>query len=315
MKDALCSAVLSMATLRIFLSNVAERGIQTEVFFMKKFVSFIASAFLCLATAFGFTACGGNDGDGKAVLKVGMECAYQPYNWTQFDKANGAVSIKGKTGQYANGYDVKIAKMIAEELDMKLEIHAYEWGSLVPAVESGALDFIIAGMSPTAERKEKIDFSDAYYESNLVLVVRKDGAYASADSIDDFAGAKITAQGGTFHDTVIDQISGVSHQEPMVDFPTMITALKSKTIDGYIAEEPGAIADCNGNSEFTYIHLVNNTESGFAIEDLSNVTLAVGLKKNSDLLTKINTIIAGITVEQRQTLMNEAITQAAALGL
>ena len=283
---------------------------------MKKFISFIVAALMSVATVFGLVACGeGNDGDTRPVLKVGMECAYQPYNWTQFDKSNGAVAIKGKTGQYANGYDVKIAKMIADELDMKLEIHAYEWESLVPAVQSGALDFIIAGMSPTAERKEKIDFSEPYYESNLVIVVRKDGAFANATSLADLSGAKITAQSATFHETVISQIAGVSAQPSMEDFPTMITALKSKTIDGYIAEQPGAIADCNGNSDFKYLPLVNNTEFGFTVADLSNVTLAVGLKKNSELLTKINTIIAGITVDQRQALMNEAITQAAALGL
>ena len=247
-------------------------------------------------------------------LVIGMECGYQPYNWTQFDKSNGAVAISGKPGQYANGYDVQMAKKIADALDMKLEIYAYEWDSLVPAVQAGTLDLIIAGMSPTDDRKLLVDFSDPYLTSNLVVVVRKDGAFANATSLADFANAKIVAQAGTFHDTVIDQIAGVQHLQAMDDFPTMISALKAKTIDGYIAEEPGAIADCQGNSEFKYISLVNN-QNGFAITDLTNVTIAVGVQKGSELLAKVNQAIAGISEATRLQLLEEAIANAAQLGL
>ena len=280
---------------------------------MKKALTLLAVFAMSVSMVFGAVSCGGSDNE-KPVLKVGMECAYQPYNWTQYNADNGAVAISGKTGQYANGYDVKIAKKIADELGMQLEIYAYEWESLIPAVESGALDFIIAGMSPTDERKEIIDFSDPYYESNLVVVVRNNGNYATAANIAALSGAKIVAQSGTFHDTVVDQIDGVLHQTAMKDFPSMIVALKAGTIDGYIAEEPGAIADCAANSEFTYLHFVNN-DTGFTVTDLSNVTLAVGLKKNSDLLTKVNTALGKLSTQDKAALMQEAIDQAAALGV
>ena len=79
-------------------------------------------------------------------------------------------------------------------------------------------------MSPTAERMATIDFTDPYYESELVIVVRKDGAYAEATSLADFAGAKITGQLNTFHYTVIDQIPDVQKQTAMDTFPTMIVA-------------------------------------------------------------------------------------------
>lgn len=281
---------------------------------MKKLLTLILALCLTFCSAIALTSCGEESVDDRPVLKVGMECSYQPFNWTQFDDTNGAIKIQGKNGQYANGYDVKIAKKIADALDMQLHIYSYEWDNLVPAVESGALDLIIAGMSPTADRALKIDFSHAYYESNLVVVVRKDGAFANATTIADFAGANLVAQAATFHDTVIDQIQGVNHLTPMEDFPTMLTALASKTIDGYIAEEPGAIADCNANNNFKYIPLVNN-ESGFTVEDLTNVTLAVGVKKGSALLDQINTVIDGVSVQERATIMNEAIEQASALGL
>ncbi len=281
---------------------------------MKKIIALFLTALLTVALTCSFTACGETEEDNRPVLKVGMECAYQPYNWTQFNDDNGAVPIKNTAaGQYANGYDVKIAKMIADHLNMKLEIHAYEWGSLVPACESGALDLIIAGMSPTAERKEVIDFSDAYLTSNLVVVVRKDGPFANATTLADLAGGKIVAQDGTFHAEVASQITNRSGSH-MKDFPAMLVALNAKTIDGYIAEEPGAIADCNGNPDLKYVSLINN-QTGFTVNDLTNVTIAIGVQKGSALLAKVNAALATISEETRMSLLNEAIEQAAVLGL
>lgn len=111
----------------------------------------------------------------NGTLKVAMECEYAPYNWTQRDDSNGAVPISssGYEGLYANGYDVQIAKYIANALGMKLEIYASSWGSLIAGVQAGTYDAIIAGMSPTAERAAEIDFTDRYYSSNLVVIYKK----------------------------------------------------------------------------------------------------------------------------------------------
>ena len=117
---------------------------------------------------------------------------------------------------------------------------------LVPALTSGKIDAIIAGMSPTAERKETIDFSDNYYKSDLVMVVKKGGKYENATSIQDFKGAKVTAQLNTFHYSVIDQIKGVEKQPAMDNFPAMRVALESGVIDGYVSERPEAVsASCS----------------------------------------------------------------------
>lgn len=110
------------------------------------------------------------------TLKVAMECAYEPYNWTDMQEPSfGAVPIsgEGKEGLYANGYDVQIAKYVAYSLGMDLEIYAFDWNSLLPALESGTVDAIVAGMSPTAEREKEIDFTQTYYESNLVIIIQK----------------------------------------------------------------------------------------------------------------------------------------------
>ena len=106
------------------------------------------------------------------TLKIAMECAYAPFNWSQTTDANGAVKI-ANGDLYANGYDVQIAKYIAAELGVNLEIYAVDWESLISGVQAGTYDGIIAGMSPTAQREEQVDFTDCYYNSNLVIIYKK----------------------------------------------------------------------------------------------------------------------------------------------
>ena len=257
-------------------------------------------------TAFG---CGGNEAADQGAedtntLRIGMECGYAPFNWTQQDDTNGAVAIEG--GGYANGYDVQIAKQVAEGLGKELVIVKTEWDGLVPAVQSGVIDGIIAGMSPTAERKEKIDFTDNYYVSDLVVVVRADSEYANATSIQDFAGATLTAQLNTFHDTVIDQIEGVNHATPMTDFPAMRVALESGIIDGYVSERPEGISAAAANDAFVYVGF--EVENGFEYE-INDAAIAMGIAKDSELTAQVNEVLAGISQEDRDALMADAIAQ------
>lgn len=235
------------------------------------------------------------------VFRVGMECGYAPFNWTQMDDSNGGVKIEG-TNEYAGGYDVEIAKKIAESLGKELVIVKTEWLGLVPALTSGKIDAIIAGMSPTAERLEQIDFSDIYYTSDLVIVVKKGGAYDGAASIHDFNGAKITAQLNTFHYTVIDQIEGVDIQNAMDDFPAMRVALESGIIDGYVSERPEGVSAEAANSNFKMIEFTDGFET--SPEDTA---IAVGIKKGSDMTAKINEALKGISEEERISLMDNAI--------
>ena len=111
--------------------------------------------------------------DSDDVFKVGMECDSDPYNWTDVNATVKNYPIANNDGYFANGYDVQVSAYIAYKLGKKLEVYAYEWDSLIPAVESGAIDAIIAGMSPTAERAQIIDFTDVYYDTNFVIVVKK----------------------------------------------------------------------------------------------------------------------------------------------
>jgi len=268
---------------------------------MKKKLSLLI---LAVATAaLTLTGCGSSNANnsGEDVFRVGMEAGYAPFNWTQMDDSNGAVKIDGSS-EYAGGYDVEIAKKIADSLGKKLVIVKTEWDGLVPALTSGKIDAIIAGMSPTAERKETIDFTDVYYKSDLVMLVKKGSSYENAETLKDFSGAKITAQLNTFHYTVIDQIPSVNKVTAMDNFPAMRVALESGVIDGYVTERPEALSAQMANENFKMVEF----KEGFVTSE-EDTAIAVGLQKNSDLKDKINETLKGISEEDRLKIMDDAI--------
>jgi putative lysine transport system substrate-binding protein len=260
----------------------------------------LVSAILLLAGC-GTSKSSGSGSSEDNTFKVGLEAGYAPFNWTQNDDSNGGVKING-SAEYAGGYDVEIAKKVAEGLGKELVIVKTEWDGLVPALTSGKIDAIIAGMSPTAERKKTIDFSDNYYTSNLVMVVKKGSKYEGATSIQDFKGAKVTAQLNTFHYSVIDQIEGVDKKTAMDNFPAMRVALESGMIDGYVSERPEGVSASAANDNYVMVEF----EDGFKTSP-DDTAIAVGLKKGSDLTDKINEILSGISEEERTSIMDNAI--------
>ncbi|MGE8000959.1 transporter substrate-binding domain-containing protein [Lysinibacillus sp. NPDC093190] len=242
-------------------------------------------------------------GESGGQFRIGMEAGYAPFNWTQQNDTNGAVKI-ADNAEYAGGYDVQMAKKIAEGLGKELVIVKLEWDGLVPALQSNKIDAIIAGMSPTKERKQTIDFTENYYTSDFVMVIKKGSKYEKAKSIQDFSGAKITSQLNTSNYNVIDQIKDVKKQTAMDNFPAMRVALEAGKIDGYVAERPEGISAAAANDKFTYVKF----EKGFDT-DISNTSIAVGLRKGDADLEKINEILKGISEDNRQKIMEEAIHQ------
>ena len=235
---------------------------------------------------------------------VGMEAAYAPFNWTQNDDRNGAVPINGVPGQYANGYDVQVAKQIAEHLGKTLVIEKIAWEGLLPALQSGKIDAIIAGMSPTEERRQQIDFTDGYYSSNLVIMVQRDGPFANATSLADFSGARLTAQLGTFHYDMITQIDGVLQQPASSSFSSMRVALLSGAIDGYIAEEPEGMTAEIATPSFKMISLADG--KGFTLDE-SKQQVAIGVRKDDPILLGINEWLATFTQADRDQLMSDMV--------
>lgn len=254
----------------------------------------------CLAALF-MLFIGVTNAQADNYLRVGMEAAYAPFNWTQDNSSNGAVPIEG-TKQYANGYDVQTAKKIAKALGKKPLIVKTKWEGLVPALTSGKIDLIIAGMSPTKERKKEIAFSNSYCTSEPVLVVRKDSKYAKAKNLNDFSGAKVTSQQGVYLYNLINQIPKVSRQTAMGDFSQMRQALASNVIDAYVSERPEALSSTKANSNFKMVSLKN----GFKVSK-SDVTIAVGMRKGDPRIEQVNAALDQFPLKEQISLMDKII--------
>lgn len=239
----------------------------------------------------------------EGELRVGMEAGYAPFNWTQNNDSKGAVKIQGDDS-YAGGYDVQMAKKIADKMNRKLVIVKTEWDGLLPALQSGKIDAIIAGMSPTAERSKEIDFSDSYYTSQLVIVTRNDTKYAQATSLEDFKDAKITAQLGTFHYDVVDQIPDVNKQEAMDNFPAMRVALESGVIDGYVSERPEGVTAESVNPE---LHMVEFSAANGFQTNPEDTQVSVGMRKGDSEIAQVNQILVEIPEDERVEIMDQAI--------
>ena len=186
---------------------------------MKKLLSVFMAAMLLAGCS--STPADNNQGDAKDTFTVGMECNYAPFNWTDPQASDFNVAISD--GGYCDGYDVQIAKAVAESLGKELVIAKLDWDALEPSLNSGIIDAIIAGMTDTAERRQNADFTEPYYQSQMVMVVLKDGAYANASTLDGFAGSTILGQMNTMYDTVIDQIKDVKHATPLESYPYTVS--------------------------------------------------------------------------------------------
>lgn len=267
----------------------------------------ISVIFLCVMI---FCAgCSVKNSSEQNKLKVGMECSYAPFNWIQPNDDNGAVKISG--GWYACGYDVYMAKLIAEKMGKELEIVKIDWDGLLPALTSGKIDAIIAGMSATPERRKTIDFTDNYYTSNIVVVLKKDSPYVKARSLDDLRGAMITGQLSTVHYDFIDQIPGVEKKTAMEDFSSMVSAVNAGKVDGYVSERPAAMTAVYTNPALTYIEF--DEDKGFKFSQ-DEVAIAIGVKKGNKLKEQINQVLSTIDEQTKTDLMNKAVENQPASG-
>ena len=262
----------------------------------------------------GLTACGGSnaasdapDGDGDpSTLTVAMECAYAPYNWTQTDDANGAVQIRDSS-DYAYGYDVMMAKKIAEALGQEVQIVKLDWDSLVPAVKSGDVDCVIAGQSITSERAQQVDFSDPYYYASIVTLVKKDSPYASAASVADLAGATCTSQLGTiWYDICLPQIENANILPAQETAPAMLVALDSGACDIVVTDRPTAQAALVAYPDFQLLDF-GGGEGDFEVSE-EEINIGISLKKgNTALKDAINEVLSTMTTDDYNAMMDEAI--------
>ena len=275
----------------------------------------LSAAALAALMTLGLTACSGGEESSTAaksgledgVLTVAMECAYAPYNWTQADDSNGAVPIKD-SNNYANGYDVIIAKKLAEELGVELEIVKSDWDSLIPAVQSGTVDCVIAGQSITADRMQQVDFTEPYFYATIVTLTKSDSQYASAASVADLSGATATSQMNTiWYNNCLPQIPDANILPAQADAPAMLVALNSGTCDIVVTDKPTGLAACVTYPDFTMLDFTG-TEGEFEVSD-EDINIGISLKKgNTELKEKLDSVLSTMTEEDFTELMDQAIS-------
>ena len=240
------------------------------------------------------------------VLTVAMECAYAPYNWAQPDDSNGAVPIVGSP-LYANGYDVMIAKAICEANGWKLEIKQLDWDSLIPAVQSGVCDAVIAGQSMTSERMESVDFAGPYLYATIVCLTRKDSAFANAKGLSDLKGGTCTSQSGTiWYESCLPQIPDANIGMPAESAPAMLMAVASGTVDFVCTDMPTAQGALIAYPELVLLDFAGSDDDFKVSEEEINIGISVQ-KGNTVLLNAMNGYLKDKTADDFNAMMAEAI--------
>lgn len=244
---------------------------------------------------------------GNPTLRVAMECGYAPYNWTQSTDANGAVPI-ADSNDYAFGYDVMMAKYIAEQIGYDLQIVRLDWDSLVPAVQSGVVDCAIAGQSITSDRLQMVDFSDPYYYASIVCLVNAGSSYENAQGVSDLAGASCTSQMGTvWYDVCLPQIPNANILPAQDSAPAMLVALNSGRIDLVCTDMPTAQAALVAYPNMRLLDF-SGTDDDFEVSE-EEINIGISIRKgNTELLDAINEALSTLTVDDYTEMMNYAIS-------
>ena len=276
---------------------------------MKKTLALLIALMLSLSvcTALADVPSGVEDG----VLTIAMECAYAPYNWTQTDDSNGAVPISNVPGSYANGYDVMIAKRICEANGWQLEVIQSDWDSLVPGVQTGSFDAVIAGQSMTAERAEQVDFAGPYFYATIVCLTKADSPYAGAKGLADLAGGSCTAQIATiWYDTCLPQITGANMVPAAETAPAMLMALETGMVDFVCTDMPTAQGAVAAYPDLKILDF-SGTDGDFQFteqERAENVNIGVSVMKGNTVLKEaVDSVLSTMTADDFNALMAYAI--------
>ncbi|MBQ7410615.1 MAG: transporter substrate-binding domain-containing protein [Clostridia bacterium] len=246
-------------------------------------------------------------GEETKVLRVGMECAYAPYNWAQADTSNGAVPISGST-EFAYGYDVMMAKFLAEKLGYELEIYQIDWDSLPVALQSNKIDCVIAGQSITSERLQTVDFTTPYYYASIVGLTNSDSEYADATGVANLEGATCTSQINTvWYDVCLPQIKDANILPAMEVASQMLVALDSGKTDLVVTDMPTAMAATKVYPNMKILDFTNS-EDNFEVSD-EEINIGISVKKgNTELLNQLNSALAELDSTDFEEMMNTAIS-------
>ena len=287
---------------------------------MKKILAMLLAAMMLLslaactaepaATPDGTTAAAGEEaaftGVEDGVLTVAMECGYAPYNWSQPDDSNGAVPIINSEGNYANGYDVMMAKKLCEANGWELEVMRLDWDSLVPAVQNGTVDAVIAGQSMTADRMEMVDFAGPYLYATIVCLARKDTPQAAAKGISELSGICTSQMGTIWYDNCLPQIPNAEVQTAAESAPAMLVAVETGAVDFVCTDMPTAQGAIVAYPDLVILDFAG-TEDDFEVSDEDiNIGISV-MKGNTVLKEALDSVLSEMTADDFNAMMADAI--------
>lgn len=208
----------------------------------------------------------------KGVLVLGTSADYPPYEFHREIDGNDTIV----------GFDIDIAKQIASDMGVELEILDMKFEGLLPALTAGKIDLIVAGMNPTDERKQSVDFSIVYYDPSQTMLVKTEMA-SELTSVESFAGKNIGVQKATIQEELASTLFVGSNVKALGKIPNLIMELKTGKVDGIILASPVAKSYANGNEDIALNGLDLGSEGG--------VSIAVG-KDSGEFLVSINSTLA-----------------------
>ena len=280
----------------------------------------ILSVFLLVFALFALTSCQTTE-VGNDKLVIGMECGYQPFNWTAKGSSEYTLPIYN-TNQHADGFDIQIAKYLSEKTGKEVIIKKIEWDALIPALQNGEINMILAGMTDTPKRRESIDFTNVYLSSDLAFLIKtenlptgnsKENPISYQDLLTLFSGKNLICQANVVGDEFIDTYftsvdSSIHHNSPAETYPLAAADVKSGAAFAMPAELPVIEAMTNlGGLSVLYVDY-----SFLSAEDLNGLTISIGIKKgNTELAEIINAALAELTDSQKATMMGEAAIRSA----
>ena len=244
----------------------------------------------------------------KRVLRIGSECDYVPNNWVEHAPSETNLPIANDPDHYAEGYDIQIAKLVAQSLGAKLEVHKVSWDNLFYALNHGDIDAIFSGMLDTEPRRQFAAFSEMYdaFDNEYAIIVDGHGKYARAQSISEFSGAKVCGQKGTHLDEVIDQIAGVIHLPPTENVTASVELVAAHEADGAVINYDTAQPYLRKNRNLRLVRF--SAGKGFRLNFSGT---CVGVRKSDpELLEDINAALRRISKRERQKIMDRSIANA-----
>lgn len=245
---------------------------------MKKNVLVLAAA-VCMAAA--LTACGSSKSATETTTAGAADTTAAAAEKTESTGGKIVMVTNAEFPPYEYhendtivGIDADIARAVAEQMGMELEIQDMAFDSLIPAIQSGKADFAAAGMTVNEDRLKNVDFTDTYAQAAQVIIVTKDSPIASPD---DLTGKKIGVQTGTTGDIYADDVENAEVQRFNKGMEAVM-ALNQGKIDAVIIDREPAKVFVKENEGLKIL------DEAFTVEEY-----AIAVKKgNTELLDKVN---------------------------